>query len=252
MGAIKKYYFFIFLSLSINFNPLHALSIKKIAEDFCAQLFGKISASAEIQNQINNAREAFHLKTTPQSPINYITNNSLQGLRSFTWFGTWINKKAWDSMAEEEKVFCAYHEIAHEAKKHPLKQIGITASTLLASIYAAIKYAPRLSRQLINSSNNTTHYYLSLFLGTMGTVAVSGILIPYIARECEKDADISAAQKLCNKGKKRIVQHHIDLLKKKEKDQSNMRDMWNIWFKSTTEQINYLQSILEKYIPHYE
>ncbi len=252
MGTIKKYYLFIFLSLFINFNPLHALSLKKVAEHFCAQLFGKTPASVEIQDKINNARKAFHLKTTPQSPINYIENKWLQGLSAFTWFGTWINKDAWNIMTEEEKVFCAYHEIAHEAKKHPLKQISIATSTLLASIYAATKYAPRLSRQLINSSNNITHYSLSLFLGMGAITAIAGIFIPYIARECEKEADIAAAQKLCGEKKKRIVQHHIDLLKKEKGDKSNMCDMWNIWFKSTTEQINYLQPLLEKYTPHHE
>ncbi len=253
IGTVKKYYLFvglIFVYASVSCSPFNVLSVKKIAENFCGQLFGTDIASTEIQAQIKNARNSFNLQTTDQPPTKYITNNWLQKFSSFTWFGTWINKKAWNAMTEEEKSFLAHHEIAHEAKKHPLKQIGITAIIFLTSMYVAKKYSSRLSAHLINSSHPLLQKYLSLLFG-MGSVATcTGMLISYIIKEHEKDADILAAQTLYNQGKIEPVQHHINELKKIASQQTNNSS--SIWFKSVPEQINYLQSILKKYITDHE
>lgn len=249
--TIKKGYLFvglIFLYTSASCSPFNMLSVKKITEDFCAQLFGTDIALTEIQEQIKSARNTFDLKTT--TPTKYITNSWLQKFNSFTWFGTWINKKAWSKMTEEEKIFLAHHEIAHEAKKHPLKQVSTTAIIFLTSMYIAKKYSPQLSTHLINSSHPLTQKCLSLLFGTGGIAICMGTLIPLIIREHEEDADILAAQTLCNKGKIKIVQYHIDLLKKTENQQKN--NVSSIWFKSVQKQINYLQSILRKYITAHE
>jgi len=250
IGTVKKYYLLvglIFLYTSTDCSsPFNLLSIKTIAENFCGELFGTDIASVEIQEQIKNARNSFSLQTTDQPPTKYITNNWLQKFSSFTWFGTWINKKAWNEMTKKEKIFLAHHEIAHEAEKHPLKQVSIATITLLASIYAAKKYSPRLSTYLINSSHPLFQKYLSLLFGMGGVLICVGILIPHMVKKDEKDADILAAQTLWNQGKEELVQHHINELKKIAGQQTKSSS--SIWFKSVSEQINYLQFILKKYI----
>jgi len=87
-------------------------------------------------------------------------------------------------------------------------------------------------------------------LGGIGTIALAGTLIPYVARECEKEADITAAQLLYNNGEKDIVQDHIDNLeqlnKKENQDSLSPFTMYNnIWWKSLQEQIEYLRPIVD-------
>lgn len=228
MKTIKNYFFVISILLCIMAitkpSPKQIVVHVNILEELCAKLFGAEYASIEIQKTVGKVRKAFNIQNP--SPARYISNRWLQErFSSFTWFGTWINKDAWSKMSQEEKKFLIYHEIAHEAKKHPLKQIGIFSSFLLSSIFMPKKFP------------------------SMAIIIAFFITMPYLVGEFEKEADILAAQKLCDQGNTDIVQSYINTLEKlneEQKDNPERKTFSTVWFKSISEQITYLKAILHQ------
>ncbi len=218
----------------VSFNCYANHSPKQIAATICCQLFGKEDASDQTKQLINQARDSFGISQTDCLPVKYITRKPawLQQFLAFTWFGTWINKNSWKNLSEQEKIFTACHEAAHLYLNHPLKQIGVTLSTLIVSIALGRICIPSVKNKLLA-------YGLQTFLST----TMLGIIVPWYAKLCEKEADIKAAQKLCTLGKNNVVEHQIAQLSS-ELDQGNSP---SLFFPSINDQVTYLQKTIQ---PH--
>ena len=220
---------FVSFSCYANYAP------EQIAAKICCQLFGNKDASDQAKQLINQARDSFEISQTDRLPVKYISSNNtwLQQFLSFTWFGTWINKNSWENFSEQEKIFTAYHETAHHHLNHPLKQIGVTLSTLIASIALGRIYIPSVKSRLLACS-----------LQTFLSAGMLSLIVPLYAKLCEKNADIKAAQKLCSLGKNDIVEHQIAQLNSELDQEENSS---NLLFPSIKDQITYLQKIIQ---PH--
>lgn len=214
-------------------NSLNTNSPKKFAAKICCLLFGNQDASDDIIKQVEQARNHFAISTNNRLPVKFINNCPwLQNFLSFTWFGSWFNKEEWNQLNDNERSFTAYHEIAHEKLNHPIKQIGVILGTIAAS--GLLGYAcPKLLK------NKFLNVGLKTALGSL-IVAIAQSLY---AQTCEQEADIHAAQKLCEIGKKDVVQNYIDNLNSNNDDTINILSM----FPSKKEQQSYLQLILNQF-----
>ncbi len=223
------------LIVLVSFNSYASYSPKHIAANVCCKLFGNENVSDQTKQLINQARDSFGISQTDRLPVKYISSNNawLQQFLSFTWFGTWINKNSWENFSEQEKIFTAYHETAHHHLNHPLKQIGVTLSTLIASIALGRIYIPSVKSRLLACS-----------LQTFLSAGMLSLIVPLYAKLCEKNADIKAAQKLCSLGKNDIVEHQIAQLNSELDQEENSS---NLLFPSIKDQITYLQKIIQ---PH--
>ncbi len=218
---------FVSFSCYANYAP------EQIAAKICCQLFGNKDASDQAKQLINQARDSFGISQTDRLPVKYITHKSawLQQFLAFTWFGTWINKNSWENLSDQEQIFAAYHGTAHHYLNHPLKQIGVTLGTFIASIALGRVCIPSVKSKLLACS-----------LQTLLSTTLLGLIVPWYAKLCEKEADIKAAQKLCVLGKNNIVKHMIDQLSS-ELDQ--VENSSSLLFPSISEQITYLQEIIQ-------
>jgi len=225
------------LIMFVSFNSNANYSPKQIAANVCCKLFGNENVSDQTKQLINQARDSFGISQTDRLPVKYITskNSWLQHFLSFTWFGTWINKNYWENLSEQEKVFTAYHETAHHYLNHPLKQIGVTLSTLIASIALGRIFIPSVKNKLLACS-----------LQTFLSAGLLNLIVPWYAKLCEKNADIKAAQKLCTLGKNDIVEHQIAQLSSELDQEVNNS---SLLFPSIKDQVSYLQEIIQ---PHEE
>ncbi len=227
-------YFVLFLSLITLGYSINAISPKQVAAKICCSLFGNEDASKEIKTLVNQARDAYDIDASEGLPIKFINKCPwLQQFKSFTWFGTWINKNAWSELSQNEKVFTAFHEPAHEKLDHPLKQIGVALSTLTASLL--------LGRLCLRCSVQSK--LLACGIQTVLSGALLGLIVPWYTKRCEKEADILAAQKLCELGKADVVENQITQINA-EADQEV--DSSSTWFCTLQEQRDYLQKVIDQ------
>ncbi len=229
---IKKLLIINFIVL-VSFNCYANYAPNQIAANVCCKLFGNKDASDQAKQLINQARDSFGISQTENLPVKYITHKPawLQQFLAFTWLGTWINKNSWENLSDQEQIFAAYHETAHHYLNHPLKQIYFTLGTFIASIALGRVCIPSVKSKL-----------LACGLQTLLSATLLGLIVPWYAKLCEKEADIKAAQKLCTLGKKDIVKHQIAQLSS-ELDQGN--NCSSLFFPSINDQVTYLQEIIQ-------
>ncbi len=213
-------------------NSPNTNSPKKLTTKICCLLFGDQNASDDIVKQVEQARDHFTISKDDRFPVKYINNCPwLQNFLSFTWFGSWFNKEKWNKLNDKEKSFTIYHEVVHEKLNHPIKQIGVMLGTIATS--GLLGYAcPKLLK------NKFLNVGLKAVLGSL-IVAIAQSLY---AQTCEQEADIHAAQKLCELGKKDIVQQYVDNLNPNNDDTTSILSV----FPSKKEQQSYLQLILNQ------
>ena len=224
-------------------NSLNTNSSKKLATKICCFLFGNQDASDDIVKQVERARNHFAISKDDRLPVKFINNCPwLQNFLSFTWFGSWFNKEEWGLLNDNEKSFAIYHEVAHEKLNHPIKQIGgmfggIGVGGLFVYNFPKLlkNSFPELSKnKFFNFGLKTTFALFALLVVTVNQA--------WYARTCEQEADIHAAQKLCELGKKDLVQQHVDNLNTNNDDTTNILSV----FPSKKEQQAYLQLILNQ------
>jgi len=163
-------------------------SPKKFAAEICCLLLGNQDASDDIVKKVYKARNHFDISKDDRLPVKFINNYPwLQKFSSFTWFGSWFNKEEWNKLNDNEKLFTVYHEVAHEKLNHPIKQIGVMLGTIATS--GLLGYV---------CPHKFLNFGLKTILGSLVVVAAQS----WYAQTCEQEADIHAAQKLCELGKK--------------------------------------------------
>ena len=207
-------------------------SPKKCAAKICCLLFGDQNASDDIVKQVEQARDHFTISKDDRLPVKYINSFPLfKTFSSFTWFGSWFNKEEWGQLNDNEKSFAVYHEVVHEKLNHPIKQIGVMLGTIATSSLLGYVCPQLLKNKFLN-------FGLKTILGSLVVVATQS----WYAQTCEQEADIHAAQKLCELGKKDVVTGYLDELNK-----NNSENCYSIWFPPLAKQQEALQSVLEQH-----
>jgi len=216
------------------------LNVKTYAKKVCCLLFGNEDISDnEIIKFVKEAREKFELSTNKGSlpPLKYIRPGWLaKHFSSFTWFGTWINKEAWEKMNDNEKTFCIYHEIAHEKKRHPIIQSGIFLFNVLVACYCTPKIISVVFKKGCLQGK---------FVG-VGLIAVHVVEPILVSWRSEKAADITAAEMLCQNDKKNVVEEYVENLESLISERDDRSFFAKLWFFSAKNRIAYLNNVLEQ------
>jgi hypothetical protein len=197
----------------------------------CTKLLGSEDAPDALV-YMKEARKAYGIANSKR-PVKYITPSCswLQQFESFTWFGTWVNKKSWAYSSPSQKVWRAFHEIAHEAYSHPEKVITAIATTFATSILFSFWVTKNIQTPALK--------YL-LRGGIVGLI--NSICIPLFSQVAEIQADLHAAEILCNTGHADVVQEHLNQLNKMVE---NGLENYSRWFPIVSNQIVYIKYILD-------
>jgi hypothetical protein len=200
-----------FTSMTIYSSPLTLLVTKlnNMAQTVCCKLFGNEQASPEVVAQVHKIREIYGIQNIT-APVNWMDTKTpwrkkmlyLFGSPSaFTWFGTWIKKKSWETMTEAEKVYDLYHEVGLEYLNNPLKEIGITVGALLTLFFVCTKIIPHFIQSIA----------IRGLLG-VGSFGLFALAVQTYYPLSELRADRIAVQKLVEAGQVKTVEKRIELL----------------------------------------
>ncbi len=196
----------------------------------CTKLLGSEDAPDALV-YMKEARKAYGIANSKR-PVKYITPSCswLQQFESFTWFGTWVNKKSWAHSSPSQKIWRAFHEIAHEAYSHPEKVITAIAVTCATSILFSFWVTKNIQTPALK-------YFLQ-----GGIVAlINSICIPFISKCVEVFADVYAGYMLCSMGRADVVEEHLKQLN--EMIANGYKD--SRWFPRIIDQIICMKGILE-------
>lgn len=250
---VQKKFFALFLII-LTFKSFFVDA--RICTFFERTFFGNTVANEEYQELCNETKKYFginenHKLYYAQWPWTYFSSFTLHS-------GTWINKDVWETLNFNEQVYTMYHEIAHKALAHPLKQYVRTFVTFIISAYFFHKMSvwnkkPRdklMEQIIINKCGPQAlqEPFINKLLNTVIT-AITSLTVTFIATSsfseyCEQEADEKAAVALCEQHRKDIIEEQITYLKEIEQEKGNIK---NLGFPSLTTQIKYLKKIIERY-----
>ncbi|HXW86145.1 MAG TPA: hypothetical protein VEK38_02260 [Candidatus Bathyarchaeia archaeon] len=225
-------YFYYNRKIFLAFLYIFSTSVQAVSVPawICTKLLGSEPAP-EVLPFITEARTIYGIKNSTR-PVNYITASSwLSHFSSFTWFGTWVDKKFWTEASSEQKKWTAFHEIAHEKLHHPEKIITAMATTG-AALYWLSTYA---AQQMAFTA-------LKGFVYGMG-IGAFAFLSQFYLRICEQNADCLSTKTLLNTGYIDIVTKHLEILKNAAAKGKNT----DICFPALADQIHYLEYILAQW-----
>ncbi|RTL07125.1 hypothetical protein EKK58_03025 [Candidatus Dependentiae bacterium] len=251
---LQKQFVSLFL-IMFMYKPI--LIEARIFNFFERTIFGKNIANNEgYQELCNEIKEYFDIS---QDHKLYYARWPWTYFSSFTLHtGTWINKSVWDELDINEQIYTMYHEIAHKALAHPLKQYTRILSTLL--LFGFIFYTmnawnkkplDNLIRKIIVNKWGPQAIKTPVILQIINCIfvpitilAITFIAASSFAKYCEQEADEKAAIALCEQDRNDIVENQINYLETIEQEQGNIS---SIFFPSIHSQIQYLKKIVKRY-----
>lgn len=203
---------------------------------YCS-LLGNTDVAAEYKALVHNALRNLGVNNSKSVSVKQMNNVGALIARipvsSFTAWGIWFDQDYLDTCNANEQLFQIYHEAAHYAQKHHQKLLTFTLAVAGATgigLYALHKH---LRKNDVPHPNTITAASAATAL-----VAFCTIVLPYIVKLQEQNADLVAAQKLIELGRSDIVQEYIQQLRELTEQESNL------WWFAGNRQADYLENAL--------
>lgn len=232
--------FFAFFYLSAHADIKNASP--SLTTQAYSEVLGNQDASAEYQALARTALKDLGLQNSEAVVVKKMNavGSSIAGvdLSSFTAFGIWLDEAFLNTCSQDVKTFLIYHEAAHYVNNHHPKLLGQGLGIVLLTGLGLIALNSGLSK--IAKISSLVKNSAVAGVGLASTVGFFKYVLPLLAKQQEKDADLIAASTLVKKGEDRIVSSYVEFLKLlPEQDQTHT------WWPSVKDMIDYLGSILQ-------